>query len=96
MTQYHAGGGAGLHAEEVIGIATNEQLSRWATDSDCIERELCASALAKRKEGKNGRFDPRTEISADAKHIVKHLWRLYIAAFILIPLALAVLHAILK
>lgn len=41
-------------------------------------------------------FDPRTEVSADARYmaaqIIKHLWII----FILLPVVLAVLYAILK
>jgi hypothetical protein len=89
--------------------ATIEQLERWAADPDCIEREMCAALLAKRKQNATGLnetpappttqvtpFDPRTEVSADARHIagkiVMHLWILFVA----LPLALAILYSILK
>jgi hypothetical protein len=89
--------------------ATNEQLEQWAADPGCIEQGVCASILAKRKVKTTGPaessvsatthvtpFDPRTEVSADARHIagkiVMHLWILFVA----LPIALAVLYLILK
>jgi hypothetical protein len=35
-------------------------------------------------------FDPHTDISADAKHIVKHLWII----FVLLPFVVALLWAV--
>lgn len=90
--------------------ANDEQLEKWGTDPDCIEKDACAvflaerrarqdrnaSALiaaraAKREELQANPFDPRTEISADARHIagriVKHLWIL----FVLLPFIISVL-----
>jgi hypothetical protein len=89
--------------------ATNEQLEQWAADPNCIEQELCATFIAKRKQTTSGLtetsrpattqmtpFDPRTEVSADARHIadkiVMHLWILFVA----LPIALAILYSILK
>jgi hypothetical protein len=88
--------------------ATIEQLEQWAADPNCIEQEVCATLLAKRKEKSTGLtetaglapqvtlFDPRTEVSADARHIagkiVMHLWILFVA----LPIALAILYSILK
>jgi hypothetical protein len=51
---------------------------------------------AKRQELQDNPFDPRTEVSADAKHIasrvVTHLWILFVA----LPLVLALLFQLLK
>jgi len=58
------------------------------------ERNAAAQSItraAKRKELQDNPFDPRTEVSADAKHIagriVKHLWIL----FVLLPFIIGVL-----
>jgi hypothetical protein len=49
----------------------------------------------KRKELHENPFDPRTEVSADARHIankvVTHLWILFVA----LPIVLAILYSIL-
>ena len=87
---------------------SEEELELWANDPACIERELCAVALANRRKLRQERefakdhaeefaaqkiaerrqrleaspFDPRSEVSADAKHIasriVTHLWILFV------------------
>jgi hypothetical protein len=44
--------------------------------------EQRVSRAARREELQDYPFDPRTEVSADAKHIVKHLWIL----FVLLPI----------
>jgi hypothetical protein len=64
----------------------DEKLRVWATDQNCAEMSLCAEMLAQRTAPRNTKpigpqdalFDPRTEISADARHIVKHLWILFV------------------
>ena len=54
------------------------------------------SAEAERQESLAKQFDPRTEVSADAQHIagkiVKHMWII----FVLLPVVLAILLAMLK
>ncbi len=70
----------------ILTEASDEQLEQWGTDPDCLEMARCAEVLAERQTGRrkelhNNPFDPRTEVSADAKHIVKHLWIL----FMLVP-----------
>jgi len=96
---------------EAVTRASDEQLQKWASDPDCIEQEQSAAHLkwrlaerakrkeemaAKRQELQDNPFDPRTEVSADAKHIarrvVTHLWILFVA----LPLVLALLFQILK
>jgi len=92
---------------------SDEQLEKWATDPNCIQKETCADALAKRlakresdkaerqaaraakrEELRDNPFDPRTEISADARHIagkiVTHLWIL----FVLLPIIIGILLAL--
>lgn len=39
-------------------------------------------------------FDPRTEISADARHIVKHLWILFVLLPVILGLVVAVIEAL--
>jgi hypothetical protein len=55
-----------------------EKLSLYQTDD--IKR---AASVAKP-------FDPRTEISADANHIVKHLWII----FVVLPIACFMLYQV--
>jgi hypothetical protein len=92
---------------------SDAQLEKWATDPNCIQKETCADALAKRlakrerdkaerqaaraakrEELQDNPFDPRTEISADARHIagriVTHLWIL----FVLLPVIIGILLAL--
>ncbi len=95
------------------GNASDEDLSKWAADPYCIEREECAAELAarstkrdsdriaviaKREELQSNPFDPRTEISADAKHIagriVTHLWILFVLLPIVSVLLLLLVGAI--
>jgi hypothetical protein len=56
---------------------------------------LQARRALKRKELEDNPFDPRTEVSADAKHIankvVTHLWILFVA----LPVVLAILYSML-
>jgi hypothetical protein len=48
--------------------------------------------VQKRQHLEENPFDPRTEVSADAQHIVKHLWII----FVLLPFILGLLYAFLK
>ena len=107
-TKYHA-------SSNNWGWSSDEELEKWATDPDCIEKDQCAAFLAerrgrqaklraerdefrarKRAELQDNPFDPRTEVSADAEHIasriVKHLWMI----FVLLPIVLGVLWALMK
>jgi len=96
---------------DAVTRASDEQLQKWASDPDCIEQEQSAAHLkwrlderakrkeelaAKRQELQDNPFDPRTEVSADARHIarriVTHLWILFVA----LPLVLALLFQMLK
>jgi hypothetical protein len=81
-----------------ISNVSDAQLEDWANNLGIVEREreLCAALLAKRKLEREERraeleanpFDPRTEVSADAKNIVKHLWFI----FVLLPVVLTLLY----
>ena len=94
-----------------VTSAPDEQVQKWANDPDCIEQEQAAAHMkwrlaerakrkeelvAKRQELQDNPFDPRTEVSADAKHIarkvVTHLWILFVA----LPLVLTLLFQMLK
>jgi hypothetical protein len=96
---------------EAVTRASDDQLQQWASDPDCIEQEQSAAHLnwrvaerakqkeqlaAKRQALQDNPFDPRTEVSADAKHIasrvVTHLWILFVA----LPLVLVLLYQMLK
>jgi len=65
-----------------------------ALETQRLERER--RLAGRRAELQDNPFDPRTEISADAKHIagriVTHVW----IVFVLLPIVLAILYAILK
>lgn len=88
----------------VLEAATVEQLEKWANDPECQQRHNAAAELTQRKERlrlapaakkeelQNNPFDTRTDVSADAKHIVKHLWII----FVLLPVVLGTLYAILR
>jgi hypothetical protein len=92
------------------GRASDQQLEYWGRDPNCTNMGECAQALsaritkrandnalgiAKQEELRAYPFDPRTEVSADARHvasrIVTHLWIL----FVLLPFVAGVLFALL-
>ncbi len=91
---------------QVLESATDEQLGKWRDDVNLKQRDRdrCAEELSDRATRKAKAatatekarlvvpFDPRTEVSADAKKIVAHLWII----FVLLPVVLGVLWAILK
>jgi hypothetical protein len=100
-----------VKGSEAVTSGSDEQVQKWASDPDCIEQEQAAAHMqwrlaerakrkqelaSKRQELQDNPFDPRTEVSADAKHIarkvVTHLWILFVA----LPLVLVVLYQILK
>ncbi|HEY2912786.1 MAG TPA: hypothetical protein VGK21_05465 [Candidatus Angelobacter sp.] len=61
------------------------------------ERGKRKEELAAKRQGlQDNPFDPRTEVSADAKHVAKkvvtHLWILFVA----LPLVLVLLYQMLK
>jgi hypothetical protein len=63
------------------------------------ERDVKQAALASRRQAlEDNPFDPRTEVSADARHIagriVKHLWILFVLLPIVAVILLALLGAI--
>jgi hypothetical protein len=61
---------------------------------ESIREKFRAARAAKREELQDNPFDPRTEVSADAKHIagriVIHLWIL----FVLLPVIIGILLAL--
>jgi len=61
-----------------------------------IEAESAKRLTAKRKGLEDDPFDPRTEVSEDARHIagriVKNLWII----FVLLPIVLGILYAVLS
>lgn len=79
-----------------VNNASDEQLVKWAHDPNCIEMDVCAKTFAERFRGHPPRvaeetpFNPRAEVSADARHIVKHVWII----FVLLPFVLGLLWAI--
>jgi hypothetical protein len=74
---------------DACGRALDERLAKRERSE--IERQ---PAVVKPEELQNGPFDPRTEVSADAKHIagqvVTHLWMI----FVLLPFVVALLLVI--
>lgn len=81
---------------------SDEALEGWANDPNCIENELCAQLLSgrrlahqrkleeRRQRLEDNPFDPRTEVSMDARRIVAHLWII----FVLLPIVIYVLFLI--
>jgi hypothetical protein len=82
------------HQAQIINLASGELLKKWAFDPDCNQKGLCLAALAKSelRAGGGGPFHPRTEVSADARYIVKNLWIIFVA----LPFVLGILIVILK
>jgi hypothetical protein len=76
--------------ESKIMDASDADLEKWASDPNCRDQEKCSKALGSRralrervKQAKiDNPFDPRTDVSADAKYItreiIKHLWILFV------------------
>lgn len=97
-------------------------ITEWANDPDCIDREKCAAELVRRAKVRTDReaaeekqrlaveerlsnkrsllasdpFDPRTEVSADARHIAGRIVTALWVIFVLVPFVLAILFEILK
>jgi hypothetical protein len=73
-----------------------QRLATRASNEAALREKMRAALAAKRAELQDNPFDPRTEVSADARHIarkvVMHLWILFVA----LPLVLAILLSILK
>jgi len=69
----------------IINGASKDQLDQWASDPKCNQRVICAELKTKEEEVDiaDFPFDPRTEVSADARHIaeriIKHLWIIFAA-----------------
>lgn len=97
------------HVKYRLIHATDEDLEKWAHDPNCIEMEACAKALAERQKQKAAKtqrlseqrqelqdnpFDPRTEVSADARHIVLNLWMIFVVLPFLLGLVAYVVWVI--
>ncbi len=71
-------------------------LAERVIEHEKAKRRRDEAHATKRAELQDNPFDPRTEVSADAAHIagriVKHLWII----FVLLPVVLAILWAIMK
>jgi|GEM_PF-4157279 len=105
---------------EILEAASDEQLTQWANDPNCKQRDSAEQELADRRKrhgikeansknleaqderrrlARNARrdelleypFDPRGEVSADTKYLVRNLWLI----FVLCPIAIVLLYAIL-
>jgi hypothetical protein len=87
-------------------VAEDADVEKWANDPNCNQQKECAEELVRRGRPIGDQrlqiekdrerltahpFDPRTEVSADARRIIKHLWILLFA----IPLIVGVLWALL-
>lgn len=102
---------AGQSFESRIEQATRTELERWSVDPSCAQRDLAVHELEKRRHpaprqpiagvsqpaiADHPKFDPRTEVSADAKYItgriVKHLWII----FVLLPFVVGLLVYLLR
>jgi hypothetical protein len=86
---------------KALDAASDEQLLKWVSDPNCAQRDNAEQELADRrtrasqpapqaKVDRSGPFDPRTEVSADARHLVRNLWFI----FILVPAGTVLLYAI--
>jgi hypothetical protein len=75
---------------DVCAKALRERLANRETDRARLQTTLAA----KRKELQDNPFDPRTEVSADTRHIarkiVMHMWILFAVTFVLLPFLIAV------
>jgi hypothetical protein len=91
-----------LSEERLAAIAADPDCSNA---KECLEeiakrqseRALRAEAeqlrrVSVRSELQEHPFDPRNEVSADARHVVKHLWIIFVA----LPFVLALLYVILR
>jgi len=94
------------HAEMDVKYAPMPDLQRWASDALCLDSEAARAELVARgvasvkaqqqaKDEESRPFDARTEVSADAKYIVRwiilYLWCLF-ALPVLIVFAIYELH----
>lgn len=77
---------------------TDEELEKCASDPECDNKDECAKELlirqglyeTKRRRLAENPFDPRTEVSADSKRIVQHMWII----LVLLPCILGALWGI--
>ena len=87
-----------------ISEAPDADLEKWANDPNCIERDQCARVIeqranrraTKRAAMQENPFDPRTEISADARHIADRIVTTMWIILVLLPVVLGILYELLK
>jgi hypothetical protein len=85
---------------ELLNSISDEALQKLSHDPMCNQIFACQRALARRvareMNPQGNPFNPRTEVSEDARyiagHIVKHLWIIFVA----FPFVVAILYEILK
>jgi hypothetical protein len=82
---------------EQLNSIPDETLRKFSSDATCNQIFACQRALAERplrkeSDPQGNPFNPRLDVSADARHIVKHLWMI----FVLLPVVLGIVLAILK
>ena len=94
---------SGKQQAELLSCTPNSQLEAYAADPGCNQRMNCKAELRRRgvvfpEENplpEPRPFDPRTEVSADARfssgRIVTHLW----VILVVLPFVLAILYEIL-
>jgi hypothetical protein len=85
-----------------ISRATNEKLVAAQADKqfaaqyfkirDELQRRLDEHMKAEAARVAALPFNPKKDVSADARHVVKHLWII----FVLLPVVLAILYSLLK
>lgn len=91
-----------------LTVASFEELERWASDPKCSQQAACASLVEQRQAERRAHlkdkvekltenpFDPRTEVSADAKYLLKNLVLWFLVLPLLLGIAIAALASILK
>lgn len=91
-------------SQKELSQATNDQLENLTVDPNVSNIGEVAAFLAKSREAEqlrrehiraelqNNPLDPRREITADARYIVKNLWIIFVA----LPFVLGILYYILK
>jgi hypothetical protein len=85
---------------DFLNCSTLDQLQAWAADPNCNQKAECASLIEKRRDQLKARadrlalnpFDPRTEVSADAKRIVLNMWIILVILPFVVGIVIAVMR----
>jgi hypothetical protein len=81
---------------DVCAKALKERLAKRETDRAGLQTALAA----KRKELQDNPFDPRTDVTANTRYIVKkivtHFWILLAVCFVLLPFMIGVVLALVR